>query len=222
MRATVARAFTIFSLLSICAHAGPEKLSFPVALTPYAQARAQLLKQGVRPVPEKANSHDRAYKELDCATNWGLAFECRAVFIYKESDGWKVYVVVYTNKDEEKSIISADYAARIEGLIAIPPPIPPNMPTVRGNYLRARLKLRQLGFKPAQRDGQRQWICLDRKCNRHAEIREAECAVDIPICEAYWTAPDGKALRVTLVGETNPRIYFMDWISQKDLRRFLQ
>lgn len=218
MRVPTAFAFIALILVSLGAKAEIDTLRFPAEGTPYAHGRSQLLKQGALPLPEKADHHDSQFKELDCTIE--STFSCRAVFIHKQRDGWRVFVVVYT--DRHKNIVSADYPKPVEGLISIPPPIPPDMPPVRGNYLKARAKLRELGFKPARRSGEPAHVCVDRKCDRYVELREATCATDVPLCMTYWTARDGRVLSMELIGEINPRIYFMAWASRKELRAFLK
>jgi hypothetical protein len=208
-----------FFLKSLVAVADVDHVKFPGAGTPYAEARAMLMRQGVMPVPRMADHHDRRFRELDCATGSDY-YACRAVFIHRQQDGWRVYVMVYTDKG--RNVVEADYPKPPENLLSLPPPIPKNMPPVRGDYLRARARLKALGFKPAERGDDPQWICLDRKCRRHVEVREVQCAADVPLCTAFWTARDGRVLRVDLIGESNPRIRFMEWATRKDLQEFLQ
>lgn len=198
-----------------------ETLNFPSAGATYAEARASLLKQGVQPVREKATHHDRRFQELDCSRDTKER-PCRAVFLHTQRDGWKVYVVVYTHNDSDKTVIDADYPRPVEGLLSIAPPIPPDMPAVRGSYAEARIKLRELGFKPARRSGEPQGICLDRPCNRRIKVSEAQCAMDVPVCIAYWIAPDQRILAISAVGEINPRIEYMRWSTRKDLNAFLR
>ncbi|WP_443747572.1 hypothetical protein [Asticcacaulis solisilvae] len=171
---------------------------FPPNGTPYAQAKASLLRQGLKLAPDKPVHPDPHNRELDCDPPGST--DCQALFLHKEEDGWRFYVLVPVDVRSGK-VNDIHFAWRGEGHEAIPPPEPPDVPKLRGSYGAARQKLRKLGYMPIRAVGSPGRTCANEECNRTLVIREGICASDIAVCEMFWRAPDGRILEVMTSGE---------------------
>jgi len=103
-----------------------------------------------------------------------------------------------------------------------PPPIPSELPKVRGSYLAAREKLVELGFKPAtiRNENLSTRICADEKYEKCMAVREAECAVDAGACIVFWKNREGVPLKINLEGEIDPVIDYMNWASESEFQEF--
>jgi len=193
--------------------------NFPTPNTPYASARQMLFRQHMRVAPDKIGRPDKQFPELDCSKRREWEDSCRALFIWSTPDGWGNYVVVWVRRDD-KLVSEAHFPFPVEGPFrAIPPRLPSDVPRLPAAYLRARVELRRLGFTPAGINDPGA-TCLDRRCKHEMKLRETICAVDAPYCNAYWIAPDGRALKVMTTGEFNGgRVYYETWITDKELKR---
>ncbi len=227
-----------FALAAILGH---KDVVFPTPGTPYAEARASLLKQGLTIVTEKQSyvspkqraklrkkgiiepepmpSSDPKYHEIDC---WKLDKEenCRALFLETGERGWKYYVVV--SIDPKTNMVSdVHYPATVEALPSIPPPLAADVPQIKGNYFGARKTLKAKGFRPTQNRGDRgsASVCRDKNCKRYTKLPEADCSgTGMGFCTAYWISPDHRVLKVTTIGEY-PEVYFAEWSSWKELEQ---
>lgn len=225
------------SALGKTSHHPPQ---FPAKGTPYAEARASLLKQGLvithepRPqssakeraalqkrgitTPEIMPPLDRRFPEIDCWQAY-ISVTCRALFLETDKRGWRSYVVVDINP-KGKTVANIRYPYDVEGLPSIPGPLAHDVPQLKGPYLKARNRLRALGFLPARNHWPAEVarVCSDRRCNRQVALPEAQCAgTGMAPCFAYWISPTNRVLRVNTMGE-HPRVYFVEWSTWKSLR----
>jgi hypothetical protein len=204
-------------LLAISARA--EDIHFPAPGAPYAAARATLLKQGLVIAPRRIGHRDHTFHELECDPTWMWHDQCRAIFQFRQADGWLRYARVFV-ATSDKRVTDAGYPAPIEGLWSVPPPIAADMPSIRGSYLAARKTLRAWGYKPATSGFGPAAYCLDTLCKKLGDLPEAECATDAPLCNAYWKGPQGRILKIETIGESNLQIRFMSWADANELRDF--
>lgn len=220
---------------------GHKDTVFPTPGTPYVEARASLLKQGLSIVFEKQNydspkqrAEDKKkgiisaepmpssypiYREIDC---WKLDKEedCRALFLETNERGWKYYVVVMIDPKTNK-VEDVHYPATAEALPAIPPPLPADVPQIKGNYFQARRILREKGFHRIQKRSDRWsgYVCSDLTCKRYIKLPEVDCSgTGANFCTAYWISPDKRVLDVTTIGEY-PEVYFAEWSNWKRLEQ---
>jgi hypothetical protein len=218
---TLVVALILASLSIVGASPDQPSLQFPTKGISYVQARAMLFKQGLRIAPDRPSKPDQTFGELDCPTSF-FRHACRALFLEKKPDGWRNYVVVYVNQSD-KTVISANYPTTVEGMLSIPPPLSANVPQIKGSYLVARERLRELGFRPARRIGEHSRICVDIGCRHQIVLPEAECSgTGASFCNAYWIAKNGRVLDVVTVGEVHPGVYFVRWTTPKELREFIR
>jgi hypothetical protein len=208
----IALAALVLAMFSARAQAA--ELRFPAYGTPFPEAKSLLLRQGLAPAPDKPRRPDRRYPDLDCFHG----SVCEALFIFRDSDGWGEYVVVLAHP--AKALVVDTYFARpADGHPAIPPPEPPDVPKLKGAYFVARQRLRELGYVPMRTVGEAARVCLDVKCHRLGTLPEAQCAMDIPICNTFWRGPDGRVLKVMTIGETRAgNIYYVTWSSHREQR----
>lgn len=204
-------------LTGVAGWANEQDLQFPKPGTPYPDARTLLLRQGAKPAPSIVTSHDHAFPELDCDRRHG----CRAVFYIKAANGWQEPVVVYVDQ-KTRTVIDADYARPVDGVPSISPPFPANVPKVRGSYMRARTTLKAMGYKPSRNGMGPAPHCPDNACKKLEYLPEAQCAADAPLCIAYWTAPNGRVLKIHTEGEIDLHIAYMEWVPKKELSEFEQ
>jgi hypothetical protein len=220
-------------------HGKPSALQFPAKGTSYAEARAALLKQGlvitrdprIPDAKERAAIRkdgwvvakelaplDRRFHELRCWKHIKYT-DCHALFLETSEDGWRTYVIVDVDPKDE-TVIDASYPAPAEGLPAISPPLPRDVPQIKGSYLKARATLRALGFRPGrghQPDDLAGAVCLDEHCKREGRLPEAQCSGSgQSYCNAYWISPGGRVLLVGTIGE-RPRVYWVVWSTWKAL-----
>jgi len=192
---------------------------FPAVGTPYANARLSLLKQGLKVAPDRVHRANPLFREADCRPNDrpapSASYACRALFTHRRSDGWRDYVVVWIDTDNR--VAHADFAFHMDGLMSIPPPEAADVPKVGPAYLLARRQLRGLGYRPIRVKTLPGVTCADLKCDHILHLPETECAVDIPVCNAYWKSPGGRFLRVMTLGEFNARVYYASWIGKSEL-----
>lgn len=180
-------------------------------------ARKQLLRQGLTIAPDRSERPDIRYPELDCRGGF-VPGGCRALFIHRRSDGWGEYVVVLV-KGDAPAVVNVDFAHTADGLLAIPPPPPADAPRISGPYLRAREQLKHLGFRPIMPAGRPGTTCKDLACGRLLVLPEAQCAGDVPLCKAFWRAPDGRVLKVTTVGEIRAgKVDSVSWVKRDEWR----
>ena len=221
------------------ANAGQHRTQFPAKGTPYAEARASLLKQGLTvtrdpeqasdakvrmalrkrgiSIPEKLPPLDPKFREIECGKLVGKSIYCRVLFLETDSRGWRNYVIVQVDP-KDKTIVDTRYPSTVDSLPSIPPPSTPDLPQIKGSYFTARKTLQTLGFRPAHNHprGALGGLCSDSQCN--AEFAETSCSgTGMAFCIAYWISPHGRVLRVTTIGE-HPKIYFVQWSTWKNLR----
>jgi hypothetical protein len=61
-------------------------------------------------------------------------------------------------------------------------------------------------------------ICDSHDCGKIRILPEAECAVDAPICNMFWRAPDNRILKVSTCGdEFGGKIDAIRWAKPGDL-----
>lgn len=216
-------ALILASLIGGEASSAAKEPVFPAVGTPYANARLSLLKQGLKVAPDRAYRPNPIFREADCRPDDrpapSTSYACRALFTHKRPDGWRDYVVVWI--DANNRIAHADFAVHMDGLMSIPPPEAADVPKVGPAYMLARRQLRDLGYHPARmKDELAGTTCANLKCKRVLHLPEAECAADVPICNAYWTSPTGRFLKIMTVGEIRGgRVNYEEWISGKEFRR---
>lgn len=193
-------------------------LQFPKVGTPYREAKAMLLKQGLFVGPEKVGSPDTRFPEIGC---WGQGKQhtCRANFVQTQPDGWGWYVVVQVNSADLR-VEYADYAKTVDGLPAIPPPRAKDIPPLAGDYNPGgRDRLRALGFTPIPTLGKPSEVCKDHGCKQYMTLPETVCSgTGMSFCDSFWLAPDKRVLKVTTIGEF-PRIHNLQWSSRGEQRR---
>ena len=236
---------SILALLALTlTGAAAKETDFPKAGTPYAEARANLLRQGLKIAPDQRTydspeeraalkkkgiigaepvpSADPKFTEIDC---WKLddlrdpGVKCRALFLETNDRGWKVYVIVPI---EPKTLAVGDvgYPSTADGLPSIPPPLAKDLPQIKGSYFSARTMLKRLGFRPA-RNHNIAWagrVCSDRKCEHVRILPEAGCSgTGASFCTAYWISKDNRVLKVTTIWEY-PEVYYAEWSNGKNLK----
>jgi hypothetical protein len=184
----------------------------------YAQVRATLLHKGLRVAPDKAERPDREFPEIDCAQS-----PCRALFLNLVK-GWQQYVVVEVDA-RSQAVTAVRDPFDAEGLVSIPPPPGPGVPHLEHSYLAARAQLQRLGFKatrprhdvlgPAR-------YCVDiGTCKRFTTLDELSCSgTGMGFCTAFWTAPNGRILTVTTIGEDHESVYYAEWSNRAALEDF--
>jgi hypothetical protein len=193
---------------------GPQ---FPPVGTPYALARATLLKQGLRIAPDKPKHPDRRFPEIDCGYWPSEPARCRALFLWRNPGRWRQYVVVEVDTKSGR-ITRADFPYGAEGLTAIPPRETADMPKIEGTYLVVRRWLKRHGYHPLPVNGLPGSDCLDKDCKRMITFPEAMCSQGVRVCRTYWRAPNGHVLLVMTQGEGDGGVvYFKSWASQDDL-----
>src|ERR1700685_3747488 len=79
---------------------GKPAAQFPAKGTPYAEARASLLKHGLVTAHDRDAQWrpDRKFRELNCFTAYPnvkkqRSVMCRALFLETDKEGWRIYVV---------------------------------------------------------------------------------------------------------------------------------
>jgi hypothetical protein len=221
----VALALAHASLAAAQAH--HHALRFPAKGTPYALARASLLKQGLAPArdpdvisaaehaarskkglswPEDVPSFDPSFRELHCSKNKDNVY-CRALFFETDPSGWRTYVIVEVDP-KDHAVTSASYATTADALPPIPPPLARDVPQLKGSYLKARKTLRALGFHPAR----------NRNPMPGDVAREAQCSgTGMGFCLAYWISRDGRVLCITTIGDYH-KVYYVEWSSWKEMK----
>jgi len=180
--------------------------SFPPDGTPYAEARRALLRQGLRLSHRRPAHPNAAYRELDCD---GSA--CRALFIFKNSEGWRLFVLADVDAATLRTT-HVGFPRRGEDYQAIPPPEPRDVPHLPRDYRKARPALKRLGYRPVRvnDEGSHPW--------RYPELH---CFMDIAECDAWWSAPDGRLLKILAVGEQTHTIYFKTWATRAERAEML-
>jgi hypothetical protein len=216
-RSGLAATIIVLTAISAAAASQSDNPKLPPAGTPYDQARKLLLAQHLTIAPDKPKKPDSRYPELDCGRLSGLNIDCQALFLFQEKNGWKSYVIVYVNKSRMLSM-DADFAKPVDGLRAIPPPIPVGVPRLAADYLRARAQLRELGFKPITPKRGGSETCANIACRNTIPLPEAECTVDTSDCQTFWLSPDGRILKVLARGEVAPRVDYEKWTTRAELR----
>jgi hypothetical protein len=226
---------------AVYAKADHRTVRFPAKGTPYADARASLLKQGLVitrerrsysstkqrvalrkrgiATPEILPPLDRRFPEIDCWKTY-ISVNCRALFLETDKRGWRGYVVVDINP-KDKTVTDIRYPYDVEGLPSIPGPLAHDVPQLKGSYLKARNTLRALEFLPARNHDSAEVsrVCSDKRCDRVIALPEAQCAgTGMAPCLAYWISPNNRVLRINTMGE-HPQVYFVEWSTWKDLRR---
>jgi hypothetical protein len=177
------------------------ELRFPAKGTPYAKARAELLKQGLAIDCDLKPYKKRRHSEADCE-------EDRALFLETDERGWRSYVIVYVDPNDD-TVIDAHYPYDVEGLPGIPPPLAADVPQLKGSYRKARRVLQAQGFRPARNHNPVPWDVAP----------EAQCSgTGMAFCKAYWISRQGRVLCINTIGE-NYQIYFVEWSAWKDLKR---
>ena len=230
----------MLAVVTVHANAGQGHTQFPAAGTPYAEARASLLKQGLTvardpeepraaevrralrrrgiEVPEALPPLDLRFREIECGEQRDKSIYCRALFLEAGSRGWRNYIIVQIDP-KDKTIVGTRYPSTVDGLPSIPPPPASDVPQIKGSYVAARRVLLTLGFRPALNGpmGVFGRLCSDSKCS--TEFAETSCSgTGMAFCFAYWISPHKRVLRVTTIGENPPKIYFAQWSTWKDLR----
>lgn len=228
-----------FILLLVCAPITVVKAKtaqFPAKGTPYLEARASLLRQGLviasdpRPhpnarqraalhklgifAPEQAPFPDKRFREITCRKQRDESVDCTSLFLENYTHGWRNYVVVRIDP-KNSTVIEINYPSTVEGLPSIPPPLASDVPPLTGAYLDARKTLRILGFQPVRNHnaGLAGSACFDEHCDRYAVLPETDCSgTGLGFCTAFWISPNKRVLRVTTVGEDH-------WISYHHWRR---
>lgn len=239
--------FSIFFVLALTLTGAPAKDAvFPKAGTPYADARADLLRQGLKIAPDERTyespearaalkkkgiiapepipSPAPQFHEIDC---WKLddprdpGVHCRALFLETDERGWKTYVIVPIDPE---SLAAGDihYPFTVDGLPSIPGPFAKDVPAIRDlTYFAARKVLKSLGFRPARNENAIPGfdnICADAHCRRYTKLAETDCSgTGAAFCTAYWIAKDNRVLKVTTIWEY-PKVYFAEWSSWKALK----
>jgi hypothetical protein len=74
------------------------------------------------------------------------------------------------------------------------------VPRLKGRYLTVRDQLVRLGFAPYRLHVPSR-ICVTTSCRTTRTLPEAQCAVDGPVCNMYWRAPDKRILQVGTCGD---------------------
>lgn len=196
-------------------------IRFPQDGTPYWRAQALLLKQGLKIAPDQPQHPDTTFPECD---RQGYRWQgkkkahCIALFLERDKRGWRHYVEVFVDL-ETRTVLLTDYPSTNAGHPDIPPPLAKDVPQLEGSYFEAREKLKSLGFNPAlhlDRNAghvRRAWDSSD-----DVVLPEAYCSEGQTVCTSYWTARNGRILKVLSIWET-PVIYHVEWSSRKDLGR---
>lgn len=207
---------TVAALLVSVVAAQAADPQFPAQGMPYSQAKAMLLKQGLFIGPEKVVHPNSRFPEIDCLGEGGQR-TCRAAFVQKQTNGWGQYVVVDVDP-ATLEVRSADFATTADGLPAVPPPLAPDVPPLKGAYIpAARDRLRQLGFKPIPSAGNPAIICRDLDCKQKIQLPESFCSgTGMSFCDHFWLSPKGRVLKVTTIGEFTPQVYFIQWSTRKE------
>jgi len=189
--------------------ASAKEPEFPSEGTPYAQAKASLLRQGLKLAPEKPAHPDPHNRELDCDPPGST--DCQALFLYREKDGWRFYVLVPVDARDRK-VGRVRFAWPGDEHDPIPPPEPPGVPKLHGSYDAARKTLRNLGYMPIRAVGEPAHTCANTECKGTLVIREGTCFMDVPDCSMFWRAPDGRVLEVMTAGEIRGGdVYYVTW-----------
>ncbi|WP_374574758.1 hypothetical protein [Phenylobacterium sp.] len=199
----------------------------PAVGAPYAEARRALLSQGMTPALDQVESPHPSFPELSCPS--GEPAPCRALFLHKDTDGWRRYLVVETTAGPAPVVTAARPPFTAEGLLAIPPAPAADIPRLPKTYLAARQALIRLGFKPTHASSEVFSTCS----TAPAPDGSGACAADLPLpeikscagtgagfCEAYWLAPDKRVLRIVTVYEPQPGdIYHLAWATPAELAK---
>jgi hypothetical protein len=210
--------FWTFSILALvlmplaASAAKQHEIRLPARGAPYAKARAELLKQGLAIDCDLAPYPKPRHSEADCDQD-------RALFLETADGGWRYYVIVEVDPNG-KTVSRAYYPASIDALPAIPPPLAPDVPQLKGSYLKARKRLLVQGFKPARyRDHSfMDRFCRDENCDHTFMLPEIQCSgTGLGYCNAYWISRGGRALHVSTIGDDR-EIYFVEWSNWKSLR----
>ena len=183
-RASLVATIIVVMAISAAAVGQSESPKLPPAGTPYDQARKLLLAQHLTIAPDKPKKPDKRYPELDCNRSSGPNLDCQALYLFQEKNGWKSYVIVYVNKSYTLPM-DADFAKPVDGLRAIPPPMPAGVPKLAASYLQARHQLKARGFKPLASKSGGSPICPDIACRELIRLPEADCTVDTSNCDAF-------------------------------------
>lgn len=186
------------------ARAPDPKVEFPTAGTTYAKAKQSLLAQGAKVAPDQPQAAHTSVKEVDCGEQArGRGSPCRALFIVKDDEGWGQYVVVSLTKDLH--VVSAAFGSiRPDLVLPVPPPPPADAPKLSRSYLGARTLLRKAGYEPLGVEDPVSFCSGPENARiacRLRKLRETQCFMDIPICNAFWRAPDGRVLWIEVLGE---------------------
>jgi hypothetical protein len=212
----------VVALILTASAAAQSKTVFPPPGTPYADAKAMLLKQGVRLAPDRARQPNKQFHECDeDSGKWlGKPF-CNAYFLESADRGWKYYVIVPVYLGT-LTVADVHYPSTPEGHPPIPGPFPKGVPAIRNHtYFAARNILKGLGYRPARNQNSEAGYnnrCADPNCKRTVHFNETDCSgTGMAYCTAYWIAPDKRVLRITTIGEF-PMIHFAEWSSWKDLK----
>lgn len=183
----------------------------------FLDAKRDLLGQGLTIAPDPRFRAKPREREPGLYCDDGRPAWCEALFLYKRPDGWGDYVVVSVNPVDGR-IVEARFAQFADHLLTIPPPEPRDAPKLKGTYFSARKRLRTLGYAPMRTaSGEPASVCADTKCKTLVKLPEAQCAMDVPICNTFWLSPNGRVLKVMTVGEIRAGdVYYVTWSSRRE------
>lgn len=195
---------------------------YPVKGVAYAEARASLLKQGLVITRDKRplgpfRHPDRRFPEINCRDIGRAGNEdCYSLFLETDASGWRHYFIVYVDP-KTNTVTEATGPAPIDGLHSIPPPLPSDVPQLKGYYLKARKLLRAQGYTPLKMSMPSN-TCVGRPC-RLVLMPEATCTSDTADCVSFWRAPDRRILKVETVGdESGGNVIYVSWSSREEWR----
>jgi hypothetical protein len=208
-------ACAIFVLAGRPAHANAQP-RLPAVGQPFSEAELDLLGQGLTLAQDTRRIPDSAKPGL--RYDRGPPLSCYALFLYRRPDGWGDYIVVSVDPID-KRVTEARFAQFADRLVSIPPPEPPDVPKLKGTYFAARARLRAIGYVPMRTVGEPARVCTDKKCKNLVELPEAQCAMDIPICNTFWRSPKGRVLKVMTIGEIKAGdVYYVIWSTRREQR----
>jgi len=98
----------------------------------------------------------------------------------------------------------------------------PGVPKLSGRYVIVRWRLQRLGFTPLSLQNPAS-VCVTRACRQLRTFPEAQCAIDAPLCNMFWRAPNRRVLRIATCGEVQGgTIDSIWWAAPHELARLLK
>lgn len=206
-------AWLVLALVSSVPPGLSGQTQFPAPGVPYAEARSQLLRQGMAPADIRVSRPLPEFPDINCLN----ANDCQAVFAEERGDGWKNHVIVTVTRGANPVVRQVLRAGPIHGLPPAPPAEAADLPQLPESYDLARLQLAALGYLPMDAvTGPRG--CIDTR-------QSVSCGADdvwpevhncsgtgLSYCTAFWRAPDNRVLKIMTIGEPAPgRLYFKRW-----------